>query len=42
MACAGTIGATRLIDNIALAVCGNRVEEVLLEFPEWSRYAEKR
>ena len=42
MACAGTIGATRLIDNIALAVSGNRVEEVLLEFPEWSRYAEKR
>ena len=42
MACAGTIGATRLIDNIALAVSGNRAEEVLLEFPEWSRYAEKR
>jgi pantoate--beta-alanine ligase len=42
IACAGSIGATRLIDNIALAVSGNRVEEVLLEFPEWSRYAGER
>jgi pantothenate synthetase len=42
IACAGIIGATRLIDNIALAVSGDRVEEIFLEFPEWSRYAEKR
>jgi pantoate--beta-alanine ligase len=42
IACAGTIGKTRLIDNIALAVSGERVEEVLLEFPEWSRHARER
>ena len=42
IACAGAIGATRLIDNIALAVSGDRVEEILLEFPEWSRYAGER
>ena len=42
IACAGIIRATRLIDNIALAVSGDRVEEILLEFPEWSRYAGER
>jgi pantoate--beta-alanine ligase len=39
IACAGRIGGTRLIDNVALWVSGTEVEEVLLEFPEWSRYA---
>ncbi len=39
LACAGTIDGIRLIDNIALTVSGSRVEEVLLEFPQWSRYA---
>jgi len=39
IACAGRIGGTRLIDNIALRVSGATVEEILLEFPEWSRYA---
>jgi pantoate--beta-alanine ligase len=39
IACAGRIGGTRLIDNIALRVAGPKVEEILLMFPEWSRYA---
>ncbi|HEY5133754.1 MAG TPA: pantoate--beta-alanine ligase [Candidatus Krumholzibacteriaceae bacterium] len=39
IACAGKIGGTRLIDNIALRVAGTKVEEILLMFPEWSRYA---
>ncbi|MDD4856648.1 MAG: pantoate--beta-alanine ligase [Candidatus Krumholzibacteria bacterium] len=39
IACAGRIGGTRLIDNVALRVSGASVEEILLEFPEWSRYA---
>jgi pantoate--beta-alanine ligase len=39
IACAGRIGGTRLIDNIALRVAGTKVEEILLTFPEWSRYA---
>lgn len=38
VACAATVGATRLIDNVALSVSGGEVREVLLEFPEWSRY----
>lgn len=38
IACAGTIGATRLVDNVALAVSGESVREILCEFPEWSRY----
>jgi pantoate--beta-alanine ligase len=39
LACAGRIGGTRLIDNVALRVSGAKVEEIVLEFPEWSRYA---
>jgi len=39
IACAGRIGGTRLIDNVALKVAGTKVEEILLMFPEWSRYA---
>jgi pantoate--beta-alanine ligase len=39
IACAGRIGGTRLIDNVALRVSGRSVEEIVLEFPEWSRYA---
>ena len=39
IACAGRIGGTRLIDNIALRISGAGVEEIVLEFPEWSRYA---
>ena len=39
LACAGRIGGTRLIDNVALRVSGTKVEEIVLEFPEWSRYA---
>jgi pantoate--beta-alanine ligase len=39
LACAGRLGATRLIDNVALRVSVAGVEEVVLEFPEWSRYA---
>lgn len=39
IACAASIGGTRLIDNVALAVSSAGVTEVLLEFPEWSRYA---
>ena len=38
VACAGTVGSTRLIDNIALGVAGAEVREVVLEFPEWSAY----
>jgi pantoate--beta-alanine ligase len=38
VAAAGRIGGARLIDNIALRVMRERVEEILLEFPEWSRY----
>lgn len=38
LAAAGVIGGTRLIDNIALRLEGAAVEEMLLEFPEWSRY----
>lgn len=38
LACAGRIGGTRLIDNVALRVSGAGVEEIVLEFPEWSRY----
>ncbi len=38
IACAATVGRTRLIDNVALEVAGDEVREVLLEFPEWSRY----
>ena len=41
VACAGTIGATRLIDNVALFVSGAEVREVVLEFPEWSRYGRR-
>jgi pantoate--beta-alanine ligase len=38
IACAGALAGTRLIDNVALRVDGGAVEEVLLAFPEWSRY----
>lgn len=38
IAVAGRVGGTRLIDNIALAVSDNSAEEILLEFPQWSRY----
>lgn len=38
LAAAGKLGATRLIDNIALKVGPERATETLLEFPEWSRY----
>jgi pantoate--beta-alanine ligase len=39
LACAGRLGGTRLIDNVALRVSGGTVEEIVLEFPDWSRYA---
>jgi len=39
IACAASIGGTRLIDNIVLSVSGSAVAETLIEFPEWSRYA---
>jgi pantoate--beta-alanine ligase len=39
LACAGRLGGTRLIDNVALRVSGGTVEEIVLEFPGWSRYA---
>jgi pantoate--beta-alanine ligase len=39
LACAGRIGGTRLIDNVALRVSSGKVEEIVLAFPEWSRYA---
>ncbi len=35
---AAMISGVRLIDNIAVRVQDGLVEEVLLEFPEWSRY----
>jgi pantoate--beta-alanine ligase len=38
LAVAGRLGGTRLIDNIALRIDGEEVEEVVLEFPEWSMY----
>ncbi len=38
LAAAGKLGATRLIDNIAMEVGRDGVVETLLEFPEWSRY----
>lgn len=38
VACAGRLGETRLIDNVALRVADGAVEEILLSFPEWSRY----
>ncbi|MCD6380613.1 pantoate--beta-alanine ligase [bacterium] len=38
MAVAARLGGVRLIDNIAARVENDRVEEVLLEFPEWSGY----
>ena len=38
MAAAGRLSDTRLIDNIAIRVDKRKVEEVLLEFPDWSRY----
>ena len=37
MAAAGYLSGTRLIDNIAFRTTGKKVEEILLEFPEWSR-----
>lgn len=38
VAAAARLGATRLIDNVALRVEGRAVAETVLEFPEWSRY----
>ncbi len=38
VAVAGRLGETRLIDNIALSVREEYVEEIVLEFPAWSRY----
>ena len=38
LAAAGKLGATRLIDNIAMEVGRDGAAETLLEFPEWSRY----
>ena len=38
IAAAGYMGRTRLIDNIAMRIAGSEVEEIVLEFPEWSRY----
>ncbi|MBN1164218.1 MAG: pantoate--beta-alanine ligase, partial [Candidatus Krumholzibacteriota bacterium] len=38
LAAAGRLGDTRLIDNIALKINGDEVEEIVLQFPEWSRY----
>ncbi|MBD3178558.1 MAG: pantoate--beta-alanine ligase [Candidatus Latescibacteria bacterium] len=38
LAVAAYMDEVRLIDNIALNVGGDRAEEMLLEFPEWSRY----
>ena len=38
LAAAAVLDGVRLIDNIALNVEGKQVEEILLEFPEWSRY----
>ena len=39
IAAAGRLGAICLIDNVALAVTPDSVREIVLEFPEWSRYA---
>jgi pantoate--beta-alanine ligase len=41
LAVAARIGGTRLIDNVAVRISGDRVEETTLEFPEWSRYGWK-
>jgi pantoate--beta-alanine ligase len=38
IAVAAWLDKVRLIDNIAVKVDDDSVEEVLLEFPEWSRY----
>ena len=38
LAAAAFLNGVRLIDNIALSVESEKVEEILLEFPEWSRY----
>ena len=38
LAAAGKLGATRLIDNIAMKVGPDGAAETLLEFPGWSRY----
>lgn len=38
IAAAGRLGKMRLIDNIALDVTPGSIREVVLEFPEWSRY----
>jgi pantoate--beta-alanine ligase len=38
MAVAAKLGGVHLIDNIAARIENDRVEEVLLEFPEWSGY----
>ena len=38
IAAAGSLGKTRLIDNVALAVTSDSVREIVIEFPEWSRY----
>jgi pantoate--beta-alanine ligase len=40
IAAAGKLGNTRLIDNIALRIDDEKVEEALLEFQQWSRYEE--
>jgi pantoate--beta-alanine ligase len=40
LAAAGRLGATRLIDNIAMEVTPDKARETLLEFPEWSRFNE--
>lgn len=42
LAVAGRLGGARLIDNVALMVDGDGVGEIVLEFPEWSRYAWRR
>jgi pantoate--beta-alanine ligase len=42
LAVAGSLGETRLIDNIAVRVEGRDIEETVLEFPEWSTYGWKR
>ena len=38
LAAAGRLGKTRLIDNISMRITGDSVTEIVLEFPEWSRY----
>lgn len=42
VAVAGRVGRARLIDNMAFRISGDTVEEILLEFPEWSRYAGRK